>query len=103
MNMLISKLDIFSTTPDSDSKLLSERSGNEAYLTYVKGKQYAVYFPRGGSVALDLTKEQGTFTVEWLSIAESKWQKAADVSAGVVKLTAPDEGHWVALLTKLKR
>ena len=104
MSMLISKLDIFSTTPDSGSKLLSNRSDNEAYLTFIKGKQYAVYFPAGGSVALDLTKEQGTFTFEWLSIAESKWQKTANVNAGYeVTLTAPGEGHWVVLLTKLER
>jgi len=101
MSMLIARLDIFNTTPDSASRLLGDRGDNEAYLTYVKGRQYAVYFPKGGSVRLDLTLEKGDFTLRWLDVAKSRWQKPAIVKApGRPTLTTPAKGHWVALLTK---
>jgi len=103
MSMLIARLDIFNTTPDSASRLLGDRGDNEAYLTYVKGRQYAVYFPKGGSVRLDLTLEKGDFTLRWLDVAKSRWQKPAIVKApGRPTLTTPAKGHWVALLTKAR-
>lgn len=103
MTMLTSKLDIFNTTPDSDSGRLSDRSDNEAYLTYIKGRQYAVYFPNGGSVGLDLSDEKGDFSVEWLDIAQSRWQKAKDTAGcGTVVLAAPRDGHWAVLLTRAR-
>ncbi len=104
MSMLIAKLDIFNTTPDSASLLLWDRSDNEAYLTRIKGRQYAVYFLRGGSVNLDLASEKGDFTLQWLDVAKSKWQEAASVKAPTrVTLTTPGKGHWVGLLTKAQR
>ena len=104
MSMLIAKLDIFNTTPDSAGRLLSDRSDNEAYLTRIKGRQYAVYFPKGGSVNLDLSSEKGDFTLQWLDVAKSRWQAAARVKAPTrVTLTTPGKGHWVGLVTKTQR
>jgi hypothetical protein len=103
MGLLMKELDIFRCTPDSASRLLSNREVNEAYLTFIEGEQYAVYFPDGGSVDLSLSGAEGTFTMKWLDIEHSKWQdpKSLEVDKSVT-LKTPGSGHWVALLTKKK-
>ena len=99
--MLTAELDIFNCTPDSKNALLSDRSPNEAYLTCVAGRQYAVYFPNGGSAGLDLSGATGSFAVKWLDIANSQWQPAPAVKGGgTITLEAPASGHWVVLLVK---
>ncbi|NOX55613.1 MAG: hypothetical protein GXP27_14475 [Planctomycetes bacterium] len=101
MRMLTAELDIFRCKPDVASRLLSERSPNEAYLTYIPGERYAVYFPNGGDVTLDFSKEKGRFALKWLNILKCRWQPARAVQAGhVVRLQPPASGHWVALLTR---
>lgn len=103
MRLLMRELDIFRCTPDSASKLLSDREVNEAYLTCIAGEQYAVYFPDGGSVNLDLSAVKDTFAVKWLDIGNTKWQSAPQggVKGGSsIPLKTPGSGHWLALLTK---
>jgi hypothetical protein len=101
MRLLMRELDIFRCTPDSASKLLTNREVNEAYLTYNAGEQYAVYFPDGGSVDLNLSGTQGAFSMKWLDIGNTKWQSAETVKGGsLMPLKTPGSGHWVALLTK---
>ncbi len=101
--LLTAELDIFHCTPDTNGELLLDREPNEAYLTYVAGRQYAVYFPDGGSVRLDLSRAKGRFTVKWLEIGRCRWQAARAVLGGhPVSLEAPGKGHWVALLTRVE-
>jgi len=101
MRMLTAELDIFNCTPDSNSKLLSNRKSNEAYCTYISGKQYAVYFTNGGSVGLDLTKARGGFTLKWLEIAKSKWQKSKTIQKSKkLTLAPPGQGHWAVLIIR---
>jgi hypothetical protein len=91
--------DFFRATPDAEHRLLSDREPNEAYLTWIKGERYAVYFPNGGSVSLDLVGDSGPWAIRWLDIAESGWTKAVQIGGGTrVKLEAPGKGHWVAVL-----
>ncbi|MBN1844050.1 MAG: hypothetical protein JW810_00075, partial [Sedimentisphaerales bacterium] len=100
LRLLTGRLDIFHSTPDADNSLLAERGPNEAYCTGIPGRQYAVYFPDGGSVRLDMTKAAGPWRLEWLDIANSRWQGARSVDGGSpVELVAPAGGHWAALLT----
>ena len=101
MRLLTAELDIFNCTPDSNSKLLSNREANEAYCTYLSGKQYAVYFPNGGSVDLGLTKARSVFTVKWLDIAKSKWRNPKTIQGGKkITITPPGQGHWAALIIR---
>ncbi len=101
LRLLALEFDFFHSTPDSKATLLSGRAANEAYLAYVAGAQYAVYFPDGGSVDLDLSGVSGEFTMKWLDIAKSRWQESSSVQAGrSIELQAPGSGHWVALLVK---
>jgi len=101
MRLLTAELDIFKAVPDSGSRLLSNRSANEAYLSYIHRKQYAVYFPNGGSVDLDLSEAAGQYVMKWLDITQSKWGRQQAVQGGrKVTLRTPGSGHRVVLLVQ---
>ena len=104
LRLLVSEFDIFRARPDSASPLLAGRTENEAYLSYKPGLQYAVYFPDGGAVDLDLSGADGEFTVKWIDIVRSRWREPSRVQGrSAVHLKAPGSGHWVVLLTKTTR
>lgn len=99
--MLFEEFDVIHCRPDARHELLSARSENEAFLSYEPGKQYAVYFPDGGAVDLDLSAADGDLKRRWLNVAASEWQDMSTVQGGdVVTLAAPADGHWVCLITK---
>ncbi len=99
--MLAERFGFFNAEPDSDSTLLRDRAANEAYLSRVPSRQYALYFTDGGAVGLDLSRAAGTFQVQWLGLATSTWTSAADLDGdAVVQLAPPEGGPWVALLTR---
>jgi hypothetical protein len=101
MRLLLAEFNVMASTPDVESRLLSGREENEAYLTSVPGRQYAVYFPDGGTVELNLSAASGAFAVKWLDVAHSRWGDVHEVEGGgKVDLKPPAEGHWVALLTR---
>ena len=91
--------DVFRANPDVNSALLSDRWENEAYLAYIPGEQYAVYFTNGGAVNLDLSDAHGSFSLQWLDINNSHWTGTTELGGGEqVRLSAPGEGHWMAVL-----
>jgi hypothetical protein len=95
--MLMDRFDLFASEPRND--LLSERSSNEAYCLAKAGKQYAVYFPNGGQVNLDVSDASGSLEIRWLDIGESAWQEPQTVTAdSTLELETPDKGHWTALV-----
>lgn len=97
MRMLATELDFFNAVPDSSSRLLFNRSDNEAYLSYIPRKQYAVYFPDGGSVDLNLSMVAGQWVMKWLDIEQSRWTGEDTLEGGNwVTLSPPGNGHWVA-------
>jgi hypothetical protein len=99
--MLLSAYDIFRATPDAESRLLTGRSDGEAFLSRVAATQYAVYFPDGGEVGVDLREAEGEFQVRWLDVLGRQWREGAGVRGGdTVPLRAPAAGHWVALITR---
>lgn len=71
MRMLTDNMDIFTCKPHND--LLSSRSENEAYAIVNPGKEYAVYFPDGGTVDLDVSAAQDSLKARWLDISQSRW------------------------------
>jgi len=100
--MLAQAFDFFNAEPDVDSALLQNRTDNEAYLSRVPGQQYAVYFPDGGGVELDLSEAEGRFVLRWLDIAGSAWSDGGTIKGGgTVGLTAPGDGQWVSLLSRV--
>ena len=99
--MLAEAFDVMRAQPDHHAQLLSDRDENEAYVSHIPGEQYVVLFTDGGSVALDLSKEKGSFKLRWLDIERGDWQHPSDIEAGSsVPLLAPGDGIWVALLER---
>jgi len=98
---LSAAFDVHRAVPDSASQQLQDREADEAYLSRVPGEAYAVYFPEGGAVGLDLTDADGPFELRWLEAATGTWQEAASIDGGQVHtLTAPGDEHWIGLLTR---
>ena len=98
MRMLTNEMDIFMCAPHND--LLSDRKPNGAYCLANPGKGYAVYFPDGGEVVLDIGLLKEPATIRWLEISASKWGKRQALKpAQGVTLRPPDSGSWVVLLT----
>ena len=103
--MLSKEFDLFSSTPDFDSSFLPGRVDNEAYLTFIAGSHYAVYFPDGGSITLDLSQTPSAanreWSIRWLNIIESEWQDTStETGKSKIVLAPPRLGHWVVLVTK---
>ncbi len=82
------------------NQLLGERSENEAYCLAEPGKAYAVFFPGGGEVTLDISLLKRGGRVRWLDIAGSRWHTGEPFDAGArrVALRPPGDGLWVALV-----
>jgi hypothetical protein len=95
--MLTDAMNIFSCEPHND--LLSERGDNEAYAMAEPGRQYAVYFPDGGSVTIDLSAASGELSARWLDISNSRWTGEVALSSGTAAtMQAPGPGHWAVLI-----
>jgi hypothetical protein len=101
MRMLLAKLDVFNCAPDVRSENLLRRGDDEAYLTSIPGTQYAMYFPDGGYVELNLRAVKGSFSLQWLDVAECQWSKPTSVRGGrLIKLVTPGARNWIAVLTR---
>ncbi len=97
LRMLTDAMQVFTCEPRND--LLVDRSANEAYCLAELGRQYAVYFPDGGEVMLDISAARGSLQMRWLDIARSVWRPSQAVAAGgKVELKAPGRGHWAVML-----
>ncbi len=100
LRMATDQLDIALTAPMNE--LLSDREENEAYLLAEPGRQYALYFPDGGSVVLDLSHASGQWNYKWINLDRAEWSDSNQLRAGRnVRLTTPDKGHWIAVLTAI--
>jgi hypothetical protein len=101
MRWVMDEIEFASTEPRND--LLAEREENEAYLLAESGKLYAVYFPKGGEVKLDLTSIPGNWEIRWRNVLDGSIQLGEPVGGGtIVSLKTPDLGHWVAVLKQKK-
>jgi hypothetical protein len=79
--------------------LLGDRQPNQAYCLAQPGEQYAVYFPDGGTVKLDVSAVEREVEVRWLDILHSAWQDPQTGSGGwALELKAPGRGPWAALV-----
>ena len=96
MRMLTNEIDIFTCQPHND--LLSDRTANEAYCIANPSKEYAVYFPNGGDVKLNIGTSRKV-TIQWLNILQSTWKEPiVSKEEGIVILHCPDEGYWAVLI-----
>jgi len=99
MRMITDGMDIFACAPRND--LLSDRQPNEAYCLANAGNEYAVYFPNGGEVRLDISGVNGELKVRWLNIAQSRWAEEENLTSGdAVALSPPGTGPWTARIAR---
>lgn len=97
LRMLTDSMNIFQMSPRMD--LLSQRRSDEAYLMAEEGRQYAVYFPDGGAVAVNLSAAEGPLEIRWINIMTSRWTAPESIAGGEsVQISPPGEGPWAALL-----
>jgi len=97
MRLLTDDMNIFQCTAHND--LLGERGPNEAFCMANPGKEYAVYFPNGGNVTLDISGLGEPATVRWLDIMKSRWSEPQRIeSRGRLTLRCPSVGYWAALV-----
>ena len=107
--LLESLVKFWDIAPQMD--LLSDRQSNETYLAAKPGESYALYFTNGGSVGLDLSGATGSFDLTWISVAMGvstrtsaaggyRLMKNTINGGGVVTISAPYKGGWVAAIVK---
>ena len=97
LRMFTDQMNVFTAEPSND--LLSNREENEAYTFADPGYQYAVYFPSGGSVHLDLSDASGPFSLRWLDVMNSEWHEEIMIDeTALFELTSPAEGPWAVLI-----
>ena len=96
---LAEEVDFWTTAPRQE--LLRERAANEAYLSADPGRVYALYFPDGGSVELDLREREGAFALRWLDVGNGDWAGQGSIPGGDWRpVNAPGAGHWVGLVSQ---
>ena len=104
MRMLTDDLHIFDCEPHNE--LLGNRSWNEAFCTAHPGEKYAVFFPDGGDVLLDVTAMgDHQLTIRWLDIRASRWSEPVQVEAdqGGLRLQTPqEEGYWAVIVRRME-
>lgn len=99
--MFLDEFDIFNAQSDAEHNYLSSREDDEAYLIRIDGNKYAVFFTNGGDVNVNLPEGDGAWQVRWLDISKSNWTENQPLgSQSSVRLTAPGDGLWVALIQK---
>ncbi len=97
MRMFTGKMDVFNVVPANH--LLGNREPNEAYCIAEYEKQYALYFPDGGEVTLDLSSVETAFEIFWMNILESEWLDSEAIPIqDIVTIRAPGKGQWAALI-----
>ena len=95
--MLTDAMDVLACSPHND--LLSDREANEAYCLANPGREYALYFPDGGEVVLDVTGLASPATLRWLRVLDSEWREVEDTEAGrALMLRCPSKDYWAVLV-----
>lgn len=81
-----------------DSK---EHSG-DTFVVADAGRDYLAWIPRGGSVRLDLTKQDGSFAAGWIDLATGKVRPTDSAVAGgrVAEMRPPTDGSSLLWLTR---
>ena len=97
MRMFTDEMDIFTCVPSNH--LLGEREPNEAYLLAREGNYYAIYFPDGGDVLVDLSGTAGNMELRWMNILQSEWLESEVIQGNShVRISAPLAGQWAVLI-----
>jgi hypothetical protein len=86
----------------SNNFLMSREEG-EAYCRATPGEEYAVYFPDGGEIELDLSDFKREPVVVWLNVLSSEWSEQESLPKSKFKIAAPGKGHRIALIKESRK
>lgn len=90
---------LFEMRPRSD--LFSDRDPDEAYAMAAEGEVYALYFPDGGQVGVDLSAAPAELEGRWLSIMAGQWGPLEEFEGGgVTQVQAPASGQWALVIRR---
>ena len=96
ISMITSNIDFVRMEPRND--LLMNRSENEAYLLAEPGKQYAIYFPNGGTVTLQTDLSTDQLQYRWINLDNAEWSDSTVAAPEFPNFNTPDNGHWVVVI-----
>ncbi len=100
--LLAKEYDFFTSKPDENSALILEREYDESYLARNDNQDVIVYFTDGGQIVLDFTDFEGSYSLKWLNLEGANWFGENTIEGGgIIELTSPYAGGWVALLTRI--
>ncbi len=81
--------------------LIRDRREDSGYLAACPGRAYVLFFPRGGSVQVDLADAPGTLSRTWVEVGSGETRATGDLAGeGVTAIEAPDASPWVAVLLR---
>jgi hypothetical protein len=87
-------------TVEPADERLSECEPNEAYLAAGADRAFALYFPAGGEVQLDVGAP-GEFEIRWIDVDSGEWGPAETRSAsGRLPLASPGKGNFAAAVLR---
>lgn len=79
--------------------LLTARDPNEAYVAASPGKAWAIYFPAGGEVQIDLSAITGPLVAHWIDIESGEFGPEQQLTGGSpLQLAPPGPGNWAAAI-----
>jgi hypothetical protein len=86
-------------TIEPANELMSDCEENEAYLAVNKGYSYALYFPTGGKVMVDVSSAKGLLDIRWIDIDFGEWGPIQSVKGGnKISVATPGKGNWAAAI-----
>ena len=82
------------------NELLTGREENEAYLAVDMNRQsYAVYFPSGGEVQVDVSDVNGSLVAHWIDINSGEWGPTQNFNGrDRISVAAPGQGNWAVTI-----
>ena len=98
MRELTDRIDLRAASPAPDR--LSNREPNEAYVLANPPEEYALYFPDGGAVTLDIQESTGAFRESWIEIDTAEWtDPVVRDGTATLDIESPGSGHWGVVLS----
>lgn len=97
---LADRVSLWELTPSLSA--LTDRDDGEAYLASREGEAYALFFPDGGEVSLDLRSFPATFRLEWFDVRTGAVSSSDLFTGGnQPRISAPSAGPWLAAITQV--
>jgi hypothetical protein len=94
----VDSADFFNAQPAND--LLLDRASDEAYCRAIKNQEYAIFFPKGGQVSLDIEVKIKDISIRWIDLQKSEWSESrAEINkSNKIIVKSPEGRNWLAFI-----